>query len=46
MSLENVLNIENEKNNRDKSINEEINPIILQLIEFGYDNLYSKLFPS
>ena len=42
MFIENNLNIDKEINIKNKTTNEELNTIILQLIEFGYDYLYSK----
>ena len=41
MSFNESININNEIN-RSLSINEELNPIVVQLIEFGYDNKYSR----
>ena len=41
MSFNDNININNEIN-RSFSMNEELNPIVYQLIEFGYDNIYSR----
>ena len=41
MSFQEAININNEIN-RSFSINEELNPIVVQLMEFGYDNIYSR----
>ena len=42
MSIKDNININIEINTNNKSLNEEFNPIINQLIEFGYDKNYSK----
>ena len=42
MSIEENMNINNEIDNKSSSINEELNPIVIQLITFGYDNIYSR----
>ena len=42
MSIEENININNEIDNKSSSINEELNPIVIQLITFGYDNIYSR----
>ena len=42
MSIKDNININIEIDNKNKSLNEEFNPIINQLIEFGYDKNYSK----
>ena len=42
MSIEENININNEIFNKNRSINEELNPIVIQLIEFGYDKIYSR----
>ena len=41
MSIENKININNEINNENKSQNNELDPIVIQLIEFGYNKIYS-----
>ena len=42
MSIEENININNEIFNKNRSMNEELNPIVIQLIEFGYDKIYSR----
>ena len=42
MSIEDNINIDKEIDNKNRSINEELNPIVIQLIEFGYDKIYSR----
>ena len=42
MSMEVEININNIINRENKEKNEELNPIILQLIELGYDEKYSR----
>ena len=42
MSIEDNININKEIDNKNRSINEELNPIVIQLIEFGYDKIYSR----